>query len=677
MCICWKKKNAGIFLFGYNLDFNPQNTRMKSYPLRKCRRILSNGFKLFQKKKEHLSESDQKQLESDLKALDQALLNKNREEASIHARSVDTFIKSHFPKTVFDHLRETAYALAFAIVVVILIKQFWFLLYEVPTGSMRPTIEELDRMVVSNTTFGINFPFKRKPLLFSDEYIQRGGIIVFTVRDMDVADADMLYFRIIPGKKRYIKRCVAKPGDTLYFYGGQIYAIDKEGHPVTTQADPQFLQRWGIEKIDHIPYITQEGKESVARPLAPNAFAAVTLNQMNLPVGKLEVKGRGQIEGAFFNGKEWVEDHVDALKAPHDTPMSYSDLWGIGHYAMARLLTKEQAQLFYHQLPAGEEALLYLELRHTPNLTYPKPELRPSPQGFIVPELTPFSALIPLKQNHLDALRQALYTARFFVKNGRAYRYHEGGGRPQRMEYDPKFPTVPDGSYEFYYGRGYKVHVGGVRTPLPKDHPLYSSAPDMVRKLFNQGIGFNTLFEPMAPNQPYNPQRFAYYRDGDLYVMGAPILKKTDPTLIRFIQSETEKQNNSSHEAPYIAFIDRGPPLKEDGSLNVERIRAFGLKVPDNSLVALGDNYAMSADSRDFGFVPTQNLRGAPSFTFWPPSSRVGPLPQPPYPWLTLPNLIVWAIVALVIIATLLWIRKRNRSSIFKPFRGRSRSVPH
>lgn len=638
---------------------------MKNYSLRKSRRTLRSSFKLFQKKRHTLSESEQIKFEADLRALDAAVLNKNKQEATRIAKELEAFTKKRFPKTFLDHTRELVFALVFAIAVAFIIRQFWFELYEVPTGSMRPTVEELDRMVVSKTTFGINWPFIKKPLLFSDDYTQRSSIIVFTVEDMDVSDADMLYFKVIPGKKRYIKRCVAKPGDTLYFYGGQIYAIDKTGKPILTQADPQFLKEIGIEKIDHVPYITMDGKAKVSRAAAHNVFTAVTLHQMNLPVAKLELKGKGLIEGTFFNGKEWVADHVESLMAPHDTPVSYSDLWGIGNYAMARLLTKEQVQLFYENIPTAEEALLYLELRHTPNLTYPKPELRQTELGFIAPMMTPFVSVIPLKQNHLETLQQNLYTARFFVQNGRAYRYQEGSRRPQRPEYDPKFPNVPNGCYEFYYGKGYKVHFGGIRTQLAHNHPLYSSDPESIRKLFNLGIAFNTVFEPMAPNQPYNPQRFAYFNNGDLYVMGASLLKKTDPTLIRFLQSEQEKQNSSSREKPYIAFVDHGPPLKEDGSLNIDFIKAFGLKVPDDGVVALGDNYAMSADSRDFGFVPVENLRGAPSFTFWPPSSRLGRLPQDPYPWLTLPNMLVWITAAIVFLLLFVWMWRRNHRSIF------------
>lgn len=637
---------------------------MKFYSIGKCRKVLRYGHRLFTQKGDRLTEQDRKAFEADLRLLDEALLSGKKEEAVTYAKQVESFAKKHFPKTSFDHAKEIFFALAFAIVVAFCIRQFWFELYEVPTGSMRPTVEELDRLVVSKTTFGINFPFRKKPLLFSPDYIQRAGIIVFTVAGMDIPDADMLYFGFIPGKKRYIKRCVAKPGDTVYFYGGQIYGIDKEGKPLLELADDNFLKANGIERIDHIPFITFDGKISVSQRVAQNLYGAATINQMNLPVGKLQLDGKNVGEGQFFNGKEWVTDHPEALKAPRDAPVSYSDLWGIGNYAMARLLTKEDVKLFYQETPK-EDAMLFLELRHTPNLAYPKPEIRRDDQGRYHPMITPYAALLPLKRSHLEALQKSLYTARFVVKNGHAYRYHENNTRPQRLEFDIDLPQVPNGTYEFYYGVGYQIHFGGIRTKLASNHPLYDFSAEMIKTLFNQGMSFNILFEPMAANQTFNPQRFAYYRDGDLFVMGAPLLKKNDPVLINFVQNELDKQERSSRDAPYIAFTDNGPPMK-NGALDQDFIRAFGLHVPETGLIALGDNYAMSADSRDFGFVPLENLRGAPSFTFWPPGPRLGSLPQPPYPWFTLPNCLVWLAVLIIAILTWRYIRKRNSQSIFE-----------
>lgn len=632
--------------------------------LRSCRRILRNGVWLLKKRGSRLSEHERAQFENELRALDLACIERRKKDASEIATHVKAFIKAHFPKTLFDHGREIVYALGFAIVVAFFIRQFWFELYEVPTGSMRPTVRELDRMVVSKTPFGINLPFVFKPLLFSDKMIKRGGIIVFTTEGMDIPDSDMMYFRLFPGKKRFIKRAMGKPGDTLYFYGGLIYGIDKTGEPILELADPHFLERFGLERIDHIPYITFDGKMNVGKAIAPNVYDSVQIKQMNRTVGKMQMNRSGKVESAFFDGQAWIPDSPEALKAPRDKPVSYSDLWGIGNYAMARLLTKEEAHQFYDDTSGTGDAELYLELHHTPNLTYPKPEMRRDELGRVHPMITPFSTLIPLNQSHLDSIQKAMITARFIVQNGRAYRYHEGKTRPQRPEFDPKFPGVPDGVYEFYYGIGYKVHLGGIRTKLPANHPLYRTTPENVRNLFNLGFGFNIVFEPIAANQTFNPQRFAYFRDGDLFLMGAPIMKKNDPFLIRYVQNELEKQERSTREAPYIAFVDHGPPLKE-GKIDREFIEAFGLKIPEGGVLALGDNFAMSADSRDFGFTPTENLRGAPSFTFWPLGKHIGPLPQPPYPWITLPNFIVWSAVLIIAIACWIYLRKRNQTSYF------------
>src|SRR5256885_1754180 len=121
---------------------------MKSlYRLSKSRRILKHGYDIYKRKGGTLSEHERLSFEHDLEKLDQALLRKDRVEADRAAHGVENFLKVRFPKTPFDHAKEFIFAVVFAIVVAFLIRQLWFELYEVPTGSMRPTIEELDRLV--------------------------------------------------------------------------------------------------------------------------------------------------------------------------------------------------------------------------------------------------------------------------------------------------------------------------------------------------------------------------------------------------------------------------------------------------------------------------------------------------------------------------------------------------
>ncbi len=117
---------------------------------------------------------------------------------------------------------------------------------------------------------------------------------------------------------------------------------------------------------------------------------------------------------------------------------------------------------------------------------------------------------------------------------------------------------------------------------------------------------------------------------------------------------------------PYVPFHDYGPPLR-DGVIDAEFIRRYGVTVPDNHYVVLGDNHAMSADSRDFGFVPQGNLRGSPVVIIWPFGERAGIPRQHPYPWITFPRLVVWGIVLAILTSWVLYERRANRRPIFKP----------
>ena len=177
--------------------------------------------------------------------------------------------------------------------------------------------------------------------------------------------------------------------------------------------------------------------------------------------------------------------------------------------------------------------------------------------------------------------------------------------------------------------------------------------PQLAQLLFNIGIEFDMHYMPQIKNQRLFPSRYAYYRDGDLYVMGAPLFKKDDPMLTAFVSAENKTQ------AP---FIDQGAPRKQDGALDVDFVRQYGVKIPEKSYLALGDNHAMSADSRDFGFVPQGNIRGGPDFIFWPPGSRWGHPNQVPYPWINLPRLVVWLIAAIALSAW--WIIHRKRTTL-------------
>lgn len=626
------------------------------YSLTHSRRILKRNVEWYQSKSHGLNAQDHQQLKEHLQALNEASQREEREKADRLAREVELFAKEKHHKKPFLYLKEIVMAIIFALAIASVVRASWFELYQIPTGSMRPNFRELDHLSVTKLPFGINIPLVTGHFLFEPDLVQRTSAVTFSGDKIRTIDETTPFLGIFPYKKRLIKRLVGKPGDNLYFYGGKIYGVDSEGRAIE-----ELLNSPWLEKIDYIPYMKFTGE------IVQSGQNEATFMQMDKAIGKVKANPFGDLTGSVWNGEEWIKDDPNAQKAPHDKILTYSDWWGMRNYAMARLLTKEQVKKIADiDLSSIPEGVLYLELRHTPSLTYPKPLIVKNRRGDLL--LNSQRTVIPLQKADLEKLMDNMYTARLVFENGHGRRYST-----EEEGYDsngPFFQNVPDGTYEFFFGKGYQVNyiylpffgkIVSSTTLLADDHPLNSRSPENIQKLFNLGIEMNMAYEPQGQHQLYYPNRYAYFRNGDLYVMGGPLLEKGNTTLEAFNAREEKKEKQSSSEKPYIAFKDYGPPLK-NGKIDADFIKTFGVHVPEKKYFMLGDNHAMSADSRIFGFVPEDNLQGAPSLILWP-SDRMGTPFQKPYPFMNTSRAIVWSIIAIATLAWYIWDRRRLKKS--------------
>ena len=97
-------------------------------------------------------------------------------------------------------VREYAEAIIIAFILAMIIRTFVIQAFKIPTGSMRPTLMENDRILVNKFIFRFKEP-------------QRGDVIVFRYPEDQ--------------KKDFIKRLIAKPGETVQIVNGNIWIDGK------------------------------------------------------------------------------------------------------------------------------------------------------------------------------------------------------------------------------------------------------------------------------------------------------------------------------------------------------------------------------------------------------------------------------------------------------------------
>lgn len=122
------------------------------------------------------------------------------------------------------------------IVIAIIFRSVGYELWEIPSGSMIPTLLEGDRVIISKFEYGFsNSSFPMTPDLFKGRILeynqpQRGDIIVFE------HESDGRYSSFLsPLKKllgiqdytQYVKRLIGLPGDKVQYVDGRLYINDQ------------------------------------------------------------------------------------------------------------------------------------------------------------------------------------------------------------------------------------------------------------------------------------------------------------------------------------------------------------------------------------------------------------------------------------------------------------------
>jgi len=606
----------------------------------KAKRFCIKVHKFLLRNKTRIPNYQVVELSEQLLACKESIQSKGRQYKKEVAKLEATF-KRIFPIPRYIRIIGWFAGLIGALFFALLIRSMLFEPYKIPSGSMRPTLLEKDLVLVNKSNFGINIPFVNKHFLFSEELVKRLGITVFSGWGLDIPNNTMMYFFVFPGIKQYIKRVMAKPGDHIYFYGGKIWGIDSYGNDIT-----ELRKSPTAKALTWVPYIYMDGKKKVIE--LTKGQPEVGFFQMGIPILKAWISKDGHVLSEFFTGNCWSMNFTTPHDQFSDTPTQYRDLWGLGNYATVRLLKRDQKEELYKENRIDFRHELYMEIFSIPSVTSKAWQIV---QGK-VPVLIPNRSIIPLNDEHLIRLMRNMYTVRFVISNGKAYRYNlfaKGGF--YSSDSGIEMWGLDDGVYEFEKGICYEIGSVGNRSEISQHSDVYSIDATNVVNLFNFGITFD--------QRAYSTMRYCFYNMGELYALNGVLFDEDDAYLKEYVEEQKKRENTKTQDSSFYPFIDQGPPVK-DGRIDVEFIKAFGLKISKKRYVLMGDNYAVSADSRDFGFVREGNLRGTASFIFWPFSSFGYPM-QPSYFWFTFPKVLIWLIAILAYLGFRFFRKVRTR----------------
>ena len=109
-------------------------------------------------------------------------------------------------------LREYVEAFIIAIILALFIRTFIIQAFKIPSGSMEPTLQVGDHLLVNKFIYGIKIPFWRKTIIPVSNP-ERGDIIVFIYPE--------------DRSKDFIKRVIGLPGEKVEIKGQNIFINDK------------------------------------------------------------------------------------------------------------------------------------------------------------------------------------------------------------------------------------------------------------------------------------------------------------------------------------------------------------------------------------------------------------------------------------------------------------------
>jgi signal peptidase I len=257
------------------------NIFSKEYKARKrAKQLIKETKVVLEKNRSKLNPESVSILEQKIGNAERALDTQNYEEILKTTEDLDSASADYLSKYIKSKLRQNIEALAFAILLALIIRTFVFQPFKIPSGSMIPTLLVGDHLLVNKFVYGTKIPFTDIEI-FPIEKIKRGDVVVFTYPNNERDPSkNGLY---------YIKRVVGLPGDEIDLNGRNLYI---NGGKVPIEYEGTYADKRNSEKFDEYredlfgeehTVIFRKGKENTNR----GSYIPVT----KVPEGSVFVMG--------------------------------------------------------------------------------------------------------------------------------------------------------------------------------------------------------------------------------------------------------------------------------------------------------------------------------------------------------------------------------------------------
>jgi signal peptidase I len=186
--------------------------------------LIKESRRILKKRSYRIPASVAAQITADVKAVEDALAGGDLDQMRKTIAALDDAMDDHLAFARKSTVREYSESIGVAVAVALLLRAFVVEAFQIPSGSMIPTLEVGDHIFVSKFAFGLSVPFTDTKILQYAEP-QRGDVIVFKFPQDHSID--------------YIKRVVGLQGDVIEMKQEELFingkAVPRERIPRVCQ----------------------------------------------------------------------------------------------------------------------------------------------------------------------------------------------------------------------------------------------------------------------------------------------------------------------------------------------------------------------------------------------------------------------------------------------------------